>query len=83
MRWIPSYCQVHTSTHVSVSSEILVIIDCTHYLYLSFTHCLVGEEDEVSIKEAADTVIEAFGFKGEVVVSFYPFSYIAVVLNTV
>ena len=30
----------------------------------------VGEEDEVSIKEAADAVLEAMEFKGEVVVSF-------------
>ena len=29
----------------------------------------VGEEDEVSIKEAADMVIEAMNFTGEVVVS--------------
>lgn len=29
----------------------------------------VGEEDEVSIKEAADAVVQALGFKGEVVVS--------------
>ena len=29
----------------------------------------VGEEDEVSIKEAADLVIEGMDFKGEVVVS--------------
>lgn len=34
---------------------------------------LVGEEDEVSIKEAADAVVEALGFKGQVVVSFGPF----------
>ena len=30
----------------------------------------MGEEDEVSIKEAAEMVVEAFEFKGEVVVSF-------------
>lgn len=37
------------------------------------THtCAVGEEDEVSIKEAADAVVKTLGFKGEVVVSFYP-----------
>ena len=30
----------------------------------------VGEEDEVSIKEAADMVVEAMDFKNEVVVSF-------------
>ena len=30
----------------------------------------VGEEDEVSIKEAAEMVIEGMDFKGEVVVSF-------------
>lgn len=43
-----------------------------------FLHCLhkcaalvpVGEEDEVSIKEAAEMVIEAMDFKGKVVVSF-------------
>ena len=29
----------------------------------------VGEEDEVSIKEAADEVIQAMGFEGEVQVS--------------
>lgn len=31
----------------------------------------VGEEDEVSIKEAAEAVVGALDFKGEVVVSFY------------
>lgn len=30
----------------------------------------VGEEDEVSIKEAAEAVVQALDFKGEVVVSF-------------
>lgn len=29
----------------------------------------VGEEDEVSIKEAADAVVQALDFQGEVVVS--------------
>jgi len=32
----------------------------------------VGEEDEVSIKEAAELVIEAMDFKGEVRVSLLP-----------
>ncbi|KPP68049.1 GDP-L-fucose synthase-like [Scleropages formosus] len=32
----------------------------------------VGEEDEVSIKEAAECVVDALGFKGQVVVSFLP-----------
>ncbi len=31
---------------------------------------LVGEEDEMSIKEAVDAVVEGFGFEGEVIVSF-------------
>lgn len=30
----------------------------------------VGEEDEVTIKEAADAVVQGLNFKGEVVVSF-------------
>lgn len=30
----------------------------------------VGEEDEVSIKEAAEAVVRALDFQGEVVVSF-------------
>ena len=30
----------------------------------------VGEKDEVSIKEAAETIIDAVGFKGEVKVIF-------------
>jgi hypothetical protein len=30
----------------------------------------VGEEDEVSIKEAAEAVVEAMDFNGEVTVSF-------------
>ena len=38
-----------------------------YFLVLFFT---VGEEDEISIKEAADLVLEAVGFKGEVTVSF-------------
>lgn len=39
--------------------------------YTDSTDCFaVGEEDEVSIKEAADAVLEAMEFKGEVVVSF-------------
>lgn len=46
----------------------------------------VGEEDEVSIKEAAEAVVESLGFKGQVVVSFQAsfsllrFSYIHVQL---
>ena len=32
---------------------------------------LVGESDEVSIKEAADAIIEAFDFQGEVKVSVF------------
>ena len=38
------------------------------YWYHDFVS--VGEEDEVSIKEAAEMVIEGMDFKGEVVVSF-------------
>jgi len=30
----------------------------------------VGEEDEVSIKEVAEMIVEAMNFTGEVVVSF-------------
>lgn len=30
----------------------------------------MGEEDEVSIKEAADAIVEAMDFKGELIVSF-------------
>ena len=30
----------------------------------------VGEEDEVSIKEAVEMIVEAMGFKGELTVSF-------------
>lgn len=30
----------------------------------------VGEEDEVSIREAAEAVVQALDFQGEVVVSF-------------
>ena len=46
--------------------------------YTDSTDCFaVGEEDEVSIKEAADAVLEAMEFKGEVVVSFpMPFLYL-------
>lgn len=36
--------------------------------------CLaVGEEDEVSIKEAAESIVTAMDFKGEVIVSFLVF----------
>jgi len=38
--------------------------------YVLYVLVAVGEEDEVSIKEAADAVVEALGFKGEVIVSF-------------
>lgn len=41
----------------------------TSYIAL-FSMFLVGEEDEVSIKDAANAVVAALGFKGEVVVSF-------------
>ena len=30
----------------------------------------VGEEDEVSIREAAEAIVEAMDFRGELVVSF-------------
>lgn len=33
-------------------------------------HLPVGEEEEVSIQEAAQAVVQALDFKGEVVVSF-------------
>lgn len=46
----------------------LWICNCSFFLFVP--QHLVGEEDEVSIKEAADAVVEALGFKGEVVVSF-------------
>jgi nucleoside-diphosphate-sugar epimerase len=36
-------------------------------LSLNIFYLSVGEEDEVSIKEAAETVIKAMDFKGEVV----------------
>lgn len=39
----------------------------------------VGEEDEVSIKEAAEAVLEAMEFKGEVVVSFCVFCFVILV----
>lgn len=35
---------------------------------MRFFHLLVGEEDEVSIKQAADMVIEAMDFQGEIIV---------------
>uniref|UniRef100_A0A673ML44 GDP-L-fucose synthase n=1 Tax=Sinocyclocheilus rhinocerous TaxID=307959 RepID=A0A673ML44_9TELE len=31
----------------------------------------VGEEDELTVKDAVDAVVEAFGFEGEVIVSFH------------
>ena len=31
----------------------------------------VGEEEEVSIKEAVEMIVEAMDFKGELIVSFY------------
>lgn len=31
---------------------------------------IVGEEDEVSIREAAEAIVEAMDFRGELVVSF-------------
>lgn len=38
---------------------------------LTLALCLVGEEDEVSIREAAESVVEAMDFKGELIVFFY------------
>ena len=35
----------------------------------------MGEEDEVSITEAAMAVVEAMNFKGDVAVSFFVFQY--------
>lgn len=32
--------------------------------------CSVGEEDEVSIRDAAESIVEAMALKGELVVSF-------------
>lgn len=40
----------------------------------SVVWCAVGEEDEVSIKDAAMMVVEAMDFKGEIVVSLSYFS---------
>lgn len=36
-----------------------------------FTLFLVGEKDEVSIKDVADTIVKAVGFKGDYKVSGY------------
>ncbi len=38
---------------------------------LSLCFSLVGEEDELSIKFAAEAVVEALGFEGDVIVSFH------------
>ncbi len=40
------------------------------FLICFVSFCLVGEEDELTIKEAVDAVVEGFGFEGEVIVSF-------------
>jgi nucleoside-diphosphate-sugar epimerase len=31
--------------------------------------CIVGEEDEVSIRDVADMIVDAMEFKGQVIVS--------------
>jgi len=43
------------------------------YSHIITLVCAVSEEDEVSIKEAADMVVEAMNFTGQVVVSFFGF----------
>jgi GDP-L-fucose synthase len=35
----------------------------------------VDEKDEISIKEAAEAVVEAMDFKGEIIVYFYIYNY--------
>ncbi len=42
-----------------------------HILFFFVSFCLVGEEDELTVKDAVDTVVEAFRFEGEVIVSFH------------
>lgn len=41
------------------------------FLFVFVSFSLVGEEEEQSIKDAVDAVVEGFGFKGEVIVSFH------------
>ena len=55
----------YTFNYISELPQTLSVCSWCHDL-LS-----VGEEDEVSIKEAAEMVIEGMDFKGEVVVSFW------------
>ncbi len=42
---------------------------------------LVGEEDELTIKDAVDAVVEGFGFEGEVIVSFLTKTVSAVIFT--
>ena len=78
MRWSPSSCQVGalqppphcSSRHIGGwlgGSEAR-----QRGLELAFGPLIVtvGEEDEVSIQEAAEAVVEAMDFRGEITVSF-------------
>lgn len=52
--------------HVDFVFLFLIKINFT----LVFFFFLVGEEDEISIKDVAELVVKSMNFKGKVVVSF-------------
>lgn len=52
----------------------IVDIITNNILTLTLLWVAVGEEDELSIKEAADAVVQAMGFEGEVKVSCLTFN---------
>jgi len=50
---------------------VLAIILFKCIFILAIYLIAVGEEDEVSIKEVAEMIVEAMNFSGEVIVSFF------------
>ncbi len=60
---------MHILNNMSLNVQLLnrVLLRIWDTLFVS----LVGEEDELSIKFAADAVVEALGFEGDVIVSFH------------
>ena len=76
-RDVTIYFEGLNSTDVPNELRKTKVLTASNDIYVRTHRCVaardlfsVGEEDEVSIKEAAEMVIEGMDFKGEVVVSF-------------
>jgi hypothetical protein len=50
---------------------VCIFIPCPTFFFYTNHDGIVGEDEEVSIKEVADAIVKAFDFKGEYTVSLF------------